>query len=201
MAPKAAAVLVACTIGLLLLVSRLAGGNNDAQLAELREANDRLRAKLRSARQHVADLRTEKQSLEASVASAARVDTASASASAATASGPTAADAAGGELLALHSHWDWPSLVHDMLQPFGAISEQQIESAVARCADNATMYCARVQIHDNQLYITDYRGAPRDRAAAAPPSSPPALEPRPRTQRAALPSQPSSSTGTTRLRA
>ena len=51
-----------------------------------------------------------------------------------------------------------------MLLPFSAgIEEMQLETGVKRCNDNGTMYCTRIQVVANRLYITDYRAIFFDR--------------------------------------
>ena len=67
-------------------------------------------------------------------------------------------------LLEAHAHWDWHQLVKEMLLPFSAgIEEMQLETGVKRCNDNGTMYCTRIQVVANRLYITDYRAIFFDR--------------------------------------
>ena len=39
----------------------------------------------------------------------------------------------------------------------------QLETGVKRCNDNGTMYCTRIQVVANRLYITDYRAIFFDR--------------------------------------
>ncbi len=58
-------------------------------------------------------------------------------------------------LLALHTHWDWKSIVNDLLQPWPAISKRQLDAAVATCNASA-MYCSRMQVIDGSLHLTDY---------------------------------------------
>ena len=67
------------------------------------------------------------------------------------------------ELLDLHSHWDWRTIVNDMFQPWPRIERGALDTAVRACNDNGTMYCQRMQIIDGQLYLTDYRAIFFDR--------------------------------------
>ena len=67
------------------------------------------------------------------------------------------------ELLALHAHWDWQSIAHEMLQPFAYIDQGMISNALKACYENGTMYCSRIQVRNNHLYITDYRAVFFDR--------------------------------------
>ena len=76
-------------------------------------------------------------------------------------SGPRNASAS--VLLGLHRRWDWKSIVYDMLQPWDRIEKSQLDTAVAACNDNGTMYCQRMQIVDGSLYLTDYRAIFFDR--------------------------------------
>ena len=108
-----------------------------AEFLELTKANEELQARLRT--------------LEA-------LQSAGASASVASPSGGLTA-----ELLQLHSHWDWQSIAHDMLQPFSMIDRAMLENGVKECYQNGTMYCARLQVHNNELYLTDYRAVFFDR--------------------------------------
>ena len=66
-------------------------------------------------------------------------------------------------LLQAHSKWDWRAIVTEMLQPWMRIEPAQLETAVAACNDNGTMYCQRMQIYDGNLYLTDYRAIFFDR--------------------------------------
>ena len=66
-------------------------------------------------------------------------------------------------LLYAHSRWDWRAIVTEMLQPWPRIEGGQLETAVAACNDNGTMYCQRFQIIDGTLYVTDYRAIFFDR--------------------------------------
>ena len=66
-------------------------------------------------------------------------------------------------LLSAHRHWDWKAIVQDMMQPWPRIEVDQLETAVAACNDNGTMYCSRMQIIDGSLYLTDYRAIFFDR--------------------------------------
>jgi hypothetical protein len=67
------------------------------------------------------------------------------------------------ELLDLHSHWDWQSIASEMLQPFRYIDMEMLNSGVSECFQNGTMYCARLQVYRNELYLTDYRAVFFDR--------------------------------------
>ena len=80
------------------------------------------------------------------------------------------APAAGGEhgnlsalLLHAHSRWDWRAIVKELMQPWPRIEASQLETAVAACNDNGTMYCQRMQIIKGSLYINDYRAIFFDR--------------------------------------
>ena len=66
-------------------------------------------------------------------------------------------------LLRAHSSWDWQAIVRELLQPWPRIEQQQLETAVAACNDNGTMYCQRMQIIGGNLYLTDYRAIFFDR--------------------------------------
>ena len=65
-----------------------------------------------------------------------------------------------------HNRWDWKSIAIDVTQPYPTIKTENLESAVAACNDNGTMYCQRAQIYNGQLYITDYRAIFFDRKYA-----------------------------------
>ena len=67
------------------------------------------------------------------------------------------------QLLAAHTHWDWRAIVNDMMQPWPHIEREQLETAVAACYDNGTMYCQRMQVHKGRLYLADYRAIFFDR--------------------------------------
>ena len=66
-------------------------------------------------------------------------------------------------LLTLHRKWDWKTIVQDMFQMWPRIEPDNLETAVAACNDNGTMYCSRMQIIDGSLYLTDYRAIFFDR--------------------------------------
>ena len=72
-----------------------------------------------------------------------------------------AADAA--SMLALHGNWDWHAIARELLEPFTSIDLPMLEAAVAKCNNNATMYCLRAQVKGGSLYITDYRAIFFDR--------------------------------------
>ena len=63
----------------------------------------------------------------------------------------------------VHGQWRWELLVHELLQPFQRITQQQLDSAVESCFENGTMYCMRAQVVSGRLYITDYRAIFFDR--------------------------------------
>ena len=65
--------------------------------------------------------------------------------------------------VALHGRWDWSLLVHELMQPFEAITTHMLEAAVRTCFDNGTMYCLRAQVVGGNMYITDYRAIFFDR--------------------------------------
>ena len=143
--------LLMTTIFLGFLVSRLRQpGLEAAEMARLRHANANLQKKL--------------DTLEAQLAvggrPAARGTTAAAAPSSA---GDANASALADELLKLHSAWDWKAIAHDMLQPFSYIDEAMVENGVGECFKNGTMYCMRLQVVSNRLYITDYRAVFFDR--------------------------------------
>ena len=94
------------------------------------------------------------------------VETAAAATSAAaTALAPTtgASTSVAEELLSLHAHWDWQAIAHEMLQPFAYIDNTMVTNALKACNENGTMYCSRVQVKNNELFITDYRAVFFDR--------------------------------------
>ena len=66
-------------------------------------------------------------------------------------------------LLTVHHKWDWKTIVHDMMSMWPRIEPDNLETAVAACNDNGTMYCSRMQIIDGSLYLTDYRAIFFDR--------------------------------------
>ncbi len=106
--------------------------------------------------------------LEACRRSSAAVPAADAPPAATAGGSPVAATANGGHaendtLLSAHRHWDWKAIVQDMMQPWPRIEVDQLETAVAACNDNGTMYCSRMQIIDGSLYLTDYRAIFFDR--------------------------------------
>ena len=72
-------------------------------------------------------------------------------------------------LLDVHGHWNWQLLVKELLQPFGYVNEQMLDTAVGMCSDNGTMYCARLQVYKGTLYLTDYRAIFFDRHCPPPP--------------------------------
>ena len=67
------------------------------------------------------------------------------------------------QLLHAHAQWDWKAIVSELLQPWPRVELAQLETAVAACNDNGTMYCSRMQIIDGSLYLTDYRAIFFDR--------------------------------------
>ena len=86
------------------------------------------------------------------------------SAAAPTTTASTSSSDLSAALLEAHAHWDWHQLVKEMLLPFSAgIEEMQLETGVKRCNDNGTMYCTRIQVVANRLYLTDYRAIFFDR--------------------------------------
>lgn len=69
-------------------------------------------------------------------------------------------------LLQAHARWDWKAIAKDFLQPWPNIEREQLDTAVEACNDNGTMYCQRLQVHNGQLYLTDYRAIFFDRKYA-----------------------------------
>ena len=67
------------------------------------------------------------------------------------------------QLLHAHSRWDWRAIVKEMMQPWPRIELAQLDTAIAACNDNGTMYCQRMQIIKGSLYINDYRAIFFDR--------------------------------------
>ena len=65
--------------------------------------------------------------------------------------------------VAVHGHWEWSLLVHDLLQPFETITTHMLEAAVRTCHENGTMYCMRAQVIKGNLFLTDYRAIFFDR--------------------------------------
>ena len=55
------------------------------------------------------------------------------------------------------------AIASEALRPWGSIRKEQLDTAVAACNDNGTMYCTRIQVVANRLYITDYRAIFFDR--------------------------------------
>ena len=76
---------------------------------------------------------------------------------------PGAMHAENDTLLAVHRKWDWKTIVNDMMSMWPRIEPDNLETAVAACNDNGTMYCSRMQIIDGSLYLTDYRAIFFDR--------------------------------------
>ena len=67
------------------------------------------------------------------------------------------------QLLDAHSRWDWRAIVTELLFPWQRIEAKQLDTAVATCNDNGTMYCQRMQVIGGKLYLTDYRAIFFDR--------------------------------------
>ena len=142
---QALTILVGIAVLLLLLIrwsSTSRATAADAELAKLRHERAQLQQQLAAS--------------EAKLA--ARVSSLSATAPAAAATPSSSED-----LLALHSHWDWKAIAHEMLQPFAYIDEAMLQNGVRACYENGTMYCSRIRIRNNRLYITDYRAIFFDR--------------------------------------
>ena len=55
-------------------------------------------------------------------------------------------------LLDLHARWDWASIAREMLHPFGYITKQMLDSGVAECNNNGTMYCLRAQVAQSNTH-------------------------------------------------
>lgn len=70
---------------------------------------------------------------------------------------PPVSDGLSKSLLQAHGTWDWKAIATELLSPWGMISQQQLQLGVDNCFDNGTMYCARLQVHQGNLYLTDYR--------------------------------------------
>jgi len=66
-------------------------------------------------------------------------------------------------LLKAQRSWDWRAIASEALRPWGSIRKEQLDTAVAACNDNGTMYCQRLQVHKGSLYLTDYRAIFFDR--------------------------------------
>ena len=127
-----------------------AGEASDAELDHLRLANTVLQQRLHGYEQLHAKM-------EAKLASCTSTTS---PLSAAAAAGAQPADAKA--LLAAHAHWDWRSVARDLLQPWPSVTQENLASAVAACNGSA-MYCARLQVHDGRLYVTDYAAVFFDR--------------------------------------
>ena len=69
----------------------------------------------------------------------------------------------GQRLLRAHGHWDWRAIVKEVMQLWPSVEAAQLETAVAACHDNGTMYCQRMQVYKGSLYLTDYRAIFFDR--------------------------------------
>ena len=65
-------------------------------------------------------------------------------------------------LLLAHAYWDWRAIVKDLLQLWPRIEPAQLDAGVANC-HNSSMYCARLQVYQGGLYLTDYRAIFFDR--------------------------------------
>jgi len=65
--------------------------------------------------------------------------------------------------LALHGHWQWDTLIKDLLLPFPRITPGMLDAGIKTCFENGTMYCLRAQVVGGKLYITDYRAIFFDR--------------------------------------
>ena len=48
-------------------------------------------------------------------------------------------------LLKAQRSWDWRAIASEALRPWGSIRKEQLDTAVAACNDNGTMYCQRLQ--------------------------------------------------------
>ena len=153
------ALAAAMVLGLTALAFAGGGGAGEASNAELdhlRLANTVLQQRLHGYEQLHAKM-------EAKLASCTSMtspppahggsEPAGTKASAAAAAGAQPADAKA--LLAAHAHWDWRSVARDLLQPWPSVTQENLASAVAACNGSA-MYCARLQVHDGRLYVTDY---------------------------------------------
>ncbi|EOD23491.1 hypothetical protein EMIHUDRAFT_239584 [Emiliania huxleyi CCMP1516] len=73
-------------------------------------------------------------------------------------------------LLKAQRSWDWRAIASEALRPWGSIRKEQLDTAVAACNDNGTMYCAlgsmlspALLVHKGSLYLTDYRAIFFDR--------------------------------------
>ncbi|KAL3898640.1 MAG: hypothetical protein SGPRY_012801 [Prymnesium sp.] len=141
-----ALLLAAAVAALLLWVVRL-----HHELLQLRREKLSLALALRHAEQSIPQPRHEAEADASALASAA---------------GAKEEEAEASPLLALHRQWDFKMMVAEMLSPFDHITKDSIRAGVASCFQNGTMYCARAQVVNNQLFITDYRAIFFDRQYA-----------------------------------
>jgi hypothetical protein len=142
------------------------------EVARLRYANTLLQTKVdgysrraQTYKDRIQSLKEDRKKLsECRSAAAARVgEDAPPPPSPAAAANGVASEAFAEQLLEAHSRWDWRAIVTEMLQPWPRVELAQLETAVAACNDNGTMYCQRMQVRGGNLYLTDYRAIFFDR--------------------------------------
>jgi len=131
-----------------------------AAKAELQTQLASLRAELRDAR---AELRRSRQNYVDKAAAGIKEIGKGTPANSAAVSKDAGSPADVAALLKLHARWDWDPIAREMLAPFSSITRTMLDSAVRTCFDNGTMYCMRAQVHQGNLYITDYRAVFFDR--------------------------------------
>ena len=171
MARQATLVLVGVAVLLACLVSRWNSNGSGSEIARLKQANAQLQRQLEARDAQLAIKASlplgggssGSSSSSSTAATVARVRTNCCQRRHEGQAQPRDDALLAAQLLDLHSHWDWRAIAKEMLLPFAYIDRPMLENAVRTCFENGTMYCTRIQVVANRLYITDYRAIFFDR--------------------------------------